>query len=563
MAKKIEHLVVLMMENRSFDHALGFLKSSSWPIDGLNGTETNPNTQGVQVRVTPDARYAGDLLADPGHDFISVNEQIFGNSQGTGTGPFMKGFVKSYQSKTGNVTKSHNVMKCFAPGRLPALSTLAREYGVCDRWFSSVPGPTLPNRAFAFGATSLGRVDMNPNYLTLKTIFELLDSNGVASKIYYTDWTIGLAVGYIIQRARKFLFFFDDFIKDCKNNRLPAFSFIEPRFNDFSDRGQFFPASDQHPDHNVFQGEKVIKAVYDALTSNRQTWESTLLVITYDEHGGLYDHVTPPATVNPGDKPPGTTTFNFERLGVRVPAVLVSPFIPRGTIVRKVFDHTSIIATARKLFLRDPDKSFLTERDRRALTFEDSLTLASPRQGKVTIPQPTNAPSNFKAGAKASARAGAQKGRAGATRAAAKKEFEAEIALASTVGAAAGSQDGGLSDFQATMIQHAFVLDTALPSQQQTDTLVSAIRTEQDAAGYLAAIRARIAEERRQGTRGAASSSSSPRASASRKAGRKAAQKAAQKASQKSSRKAGGKAARKSSQKSSQKSSRKSSGRKS
>src|SRR6267142_1002806 len=100
MAKNIQHLVVLMLENRSFDHALGFLKSNSYPIDGLNGDETNPDSAGVSVTVSADARYAGDLGKDPAHDFIGVNEQIFGNSQGTGSGPFMKGFVKNYQSKT-------------------------------------------------------------------------------------------------------------------------------------------------------------------------------------------------------------------------------------------------------------------------------------------------------------------------------------------------------------------------------------------------------------------------------------------------------------------------------
>ena len=396
----IKHLVVLMMENRSFDHSLGFLKSPTYKIDGLDGAETNPDSQGVAVRVTADARYAGDFTPDPGHDFISVNEQIFSNPQGTGSGPFMQGFVKAYQGKTGNVAKSHNIMKCFSPGRLPALTTLAREFAVCDRWFASVPGPTLPNRAFAYGATSLGRVDMNPIYLSLRTIFRLLDENGVSSRIYYNDWCLGMANGYILKNARKFLFFFDDFLKDCKKNKLPAFSFIEPRYNDFTNRGQFFPAADQHPDHNVFQGEIVIKAVYDAIRGNLQTWESTLLVITYDEHGGLYDHVKPPATVNPGDQPPGPTSFNFERLGVRVPAVLVSPFIPRGTIIGtvikdngkdKVFDHTSIIATARKLFIKDFANSFLTQRDRNARTFEDCLTLTTARSAnEVNIPQPTS-----------------------------------------------------------------------------------------------------------------------------------------------------------------------------
>jgi len=225
MAAKIEHLVVLMMENRSFDHMFGFMKDASWPIDGLNGNETNPDSQGAPVTVTPDARDAGDLTPDPGHDFLSVNQQIFGNIAGSGTAT-MQGFVKAYEGKTKNVAKSHRVMKCFGPGRLPNISTLAKEYAVCDRWFASVPGPTLPNRAFSMGATSLGRVDMNPNYLALKTIFEVLDANNVSSKIYYTDWTLGLAVSFIAKRAKKFLFFFDDFLKDAKktNCRRSALS---------------------------------------------------------------------------------------------------------------------------------------------------------------------------------------------------------------------------------------------------------------------------------------------------------------------------------------------------
>jgi phospholipase C len=535
MANKIEHLVVLMMENRSFDHMLGFLKSPSWPVDGLDGTETNPDGQGVRVRVSPDARYAGDFSPDPGHDFISVNEQIFSNSQGTGGGPFMQGFVKAYQGKTGNVTKSHNIMKCFGPGRLPALATLAQEYAVCDRWFASVPGPTLPNRAFAMGATSLGRVDMNPNYLALKTIFELLDGHGVSSKIYYTDWTVGLAVSYILQRAKKFLFFFDDFLKDCKKNNLPAVSYVDPRFNDFSDRGEFFPAADQHPDHNVFQGEKVIKAVYDAVTSNKQTWESTLLVITYDEHGGLYDHVTPPATVNPGDRPPGTTLFNFERLGVRVPTVLVSPFIRKGTIIHdKVFDHASLVATARKLFIKNYEQFFLTERDRRANTFEDCLTLSSPRQGKVSIPQPTATPSATRS------LSGSAPSRAGAKRALAD-----EIEMATAVAPPSENSKNALDEFQATMVQHAFTLDSTLPPHEQTDTFVSAIKTEQDAAEYLAAIRARI-EKSRNGGSAKSSPSGAAASSGGRKSGKKAAKKNGKKAAKKSAAKASKKAAGKS-----------------
>jgi phospholipase C len=470
MPANIKHLVVLMMENRSFDHALGFLKSPSYAIDGLDGTETNPDIQGTAIRVSPDAHYQGDFTPDPGHDFISVNEQIFSNSQGTGT-PTMQGFVKAYQGKTNNVAKSHNIMRCFNPNRLPALMTLAQEYALCDRWFASVPGPTLPNRAFVFGATSLGRVDMNPNFLSLKTIFERLAENNVSSKIYFTDVSVGQAVGFIQKNARKFLFFFDDFLKDAKNNKLPAYSFIEPRFNDRSTPGSFVQASDQHPDHNVLEGDNVIKKVYEAIRSNQTGWESTLLVITYDEHGGLFDHVPPPATVNPGDRPADSLVFNFERLGVRVPAVLVSPFIPKRTIVHdKIFDHTSIIATARKLFIGDFANSFLTERDRNANTFEAVLTLASPRTDKVKIPKPTDA---------ASPTAG--------------------FAMASSATVAAQTADTPLNDFQQAMINQVlhFQRLTRIATVKDVDFPVSAISTEQQAAEYLEEIKKGIAKSRK------------------------------------------------------------------
>jgi phospholipase C len=495
MAKKIEHLVVLMMENRSFDHALGFLKSASWPIDGLTGTESNPDSTGVAVTVTPDARDAGDFFPDPGHDFLSVNEQIFSNSAGTGS-PTMQGFVKAYEGKTKDVRRSHRVMKCFGPGRLPNLSTLAKEYAVCDRWFASVPGPTLPNRAFSIGASSLGRVDMNPNYLTLKTVFELLDAHNVSSKIYYTDWTLGLAVRFVAERAKKFLFFFDDFVNDCKKNKLPAFCFVEPRYNDLSTPGGFFGAADQHPDHNMRLGERVINAVYEAVTSNKQTWESTLLVITYDEHGGLYDHVPPPATVNPGDRPLDATMFNFQRLGVRVPAVLVSPFIPPGTIIHdKIFDHTSIIATARKLFIPEWEKFFLTERDRHAETFEDCLTLATPRTGKVKFPK--QAPEV--------------------------KSQPKMLGLASVSEvepAPRDSEPGALNDFQQAMVVQAWLAESKLvPGHPTTSTAVSSITNEHLAADYLTAVGEGIADLRN-------SAPASNKAAAARKTRSRSAKKA-------------------------------------
>jgi phospholipase C len=377
-------------------------------------------------------------------------------------------------------------MKCFGAGRLPNLSTLAKEYAVCDRWFASVPGPTLPNRAFSIGASSLGRVDMNPNYLTLKTVFELLDAHNVSSRIYYTDWTLGLAVRFVAERAKKFLFFFDDFVNDCKKNKLPAFSFVEPRYNDLSTPGEFFGAADQHPDHNMRLGERVINAVYEAVTSNKQTWESTLLLITYDEHGGLYDHVSPPATVNPGDKPLDATMFNFQRLGVRVPAVLVSPFIPAGTIIHdKVFDHTSLIATARKLFIPEWQKFFLTERDRHAETFDDCLTLSSPRSGKVKFPKQAPEPKS--------------------------PAMSAMASLPEADEAPEAREPKELNDFQQAMVVQAWLAESKLvPGHPTTNTPVSSVTNEHLAANYLVAIRDGIAETRNSASHGKTSGTKKP-----------------------------------------------------
>jgi phospholipase C len=189
-----------------------------------------------------------------------------------------------------------------------------------------------------------------------------------------------------------------------------------------------------------------------------------LLVITYDEHGGLYDHVPPPDTVNPGDKPIDSTAFDFKRLGVRVPAVLVSPFIPRGTIIHdKIFDHTSVIATARKLFVPEWEKSFLTERDRLANTFEDCVTLASPRTDKVKFPQPTAAPPSPK-------------------KAAAKKAKTAST----------NSSSHQLNDFQQAMVFQAFQADSSMLPGHIVAAQVGSVTTETEAAEYLELVRKSI-----------------------------------------------------------------------
>ena len=211
----------------------------------------------------------------------------------------------------------------------------------------------------------------------------------------------------------------------------------------------------------------MINFVYEAVRKNKQTWESTLLLITYDEHGGLYDHVAPPETVNPGDKPIDSTIFDFKRLGVRVPAVLVSPFIEKGTIIHDVFDHTSIIATARKLFIPEWEKFPLTERDRNARTFEGFLNLSSPRTDKVKFPKATNVgPSTFAASATTSRRS----------------------ARAASAEVTHNMSTGQLSEFQQVMVFQAVMADKFLPG----DTVaaqVTSMSGETDAARYLEKIR--------------------------------------------------------------------------
>ena len=397
----LKHIVVLMMENRSFDHMLGFAATPTWQIDGLAGGEKNRDSVGEIATVSNDASYSGDFTPDPGHALFDTLTQLYGDaSTPVSQNPSMNGFVLSYEGKTHNPPNAHRIMKCFSPGKVPILTTLARQFAVCDRWFSSIPGPTFPNRAFAHGSTSIGRVDMGIDWLAMsKTIYELLQENSVDSRIYYHDSTMAMTFKGLMNQSRYFGLF-DDFRSDCKNNRLPAYSFIEPRYANGEDpvNNAFFSASDQHPDHNVEQGEILIRDTFTAIWSNQPLRESTLLVVVYDEHGGLYDHVAPPPAVNPdklnwaGSPNSLDPPFDFTRLGVRVPAVLISPYIPAGTIDHTLYDHGSIIATACKLLLKGVPNASLTDRDRAANTFEGNLTLAAPRTDtpNFTLTAPAN-----------------------------------------------------------------------------------------------------------------------------------------------------------------------------
>lgn len=377
MPQEIEHLIVLMMENRAFDHMLGWLQAAGYDIDGLTGNEWNPVDPGQPVGASnrvPVTKNAQDVTShDPGHEFSDVNVQLFSNAGGppppAGIAENM-GFVFSYAHQD-DVTPATatTIMDCFDPSNAPVLTRLAREFAVCTQWFSSVPGPTWPNRFFAHCATSKGYLDNSAfhNY-DMRTIFENLSAVGASWANYYHDisqtWQLQRLDTSMLRNNFKG---YGEFRKDAKQGKLPNYSFIEPKYFWW-----FGEANDQHPPHSVRAGEALIADVYHSVRTS-PLWEKSMLVIVYDEHGGFYDHASPGAATPPDDY---QSQFKFDRYGVRVPAVLVSPYIEKGSIVREAFDHTSIPATLKELFKLD---SFLTRRDASAQTFSHVASLASPR----------------------------------------------------------------------------------------------------------------------------------------------------------------------------------------
>jgi phospholipase C len=391
----LKHIVVLMMENRSFDHMLGSLKAVNSEIDGLDGTQSNPDTQGNQVFVQPLAEYQSQLDPDPDHHFPAVDLQLFNGDQNRDDVPSMQGFVKSYFQQQKDVNHSHKIMYYFPRNKLPVLTSLALNYALFDRWFASIPGPTICNRAFAHYGTSFGRADMTMFYPMGKSIYERLENGGRTAKLYYFDQASStMEIVNLLQHQPQLFGTFDQFLQDCKTGKLPDYSFVEPNYTDHDGDDGAMIASDQHPDHNVQEGERYIAQVYNAIRSNPTLWESTALLVVYDEHGGIYDHVPPPKVTPDGNSagPTGTGldyTFTFNRLGVRVPAILISPWVQKGLVVPRdrTFEHASIPATATQYFLPNYDQNTAslpagqqrTAREKAAPTFLDLLSLPAMR----------------------------------------------------------------------------------------------------------------------------------------------------------------------------------------
>jgi len=402
----VNHVVVLMLENRSFDHVLGWLKRKNSLINGLTGGESNPvdpaSPMPRHVRVTDQADWKTLLDFDPPHEFDDVTEHIFGVSKvgasnGPGRVPAMNGFYARAVREAARLdrTGAESVMDGYAPGTLPAIHALAREFSICDAWFSSVPGPTWPNRFFAHCGTAGGYLDGALRLYSMPSVFGRMTGAGKTWRIYYHDVPQSAALrelaGLLPQRATPRAGFtrFAQFASDCRNG-LPNYSFIEPNYWDVSFNNVVAPrlpglgierddprgaaANDQHPPMSMYAGDRLVAQVYSALRNSR-FWDKSVLLVVWDEHGGFFDHVQPPAARSP-DNLVIQENFRFDRLGVRVPAIIASPLVPKGSVCHTLFEHASIPATLRDMFGFAP----LTERDRYASSFRPVLSLQTPRR---------------------------------------------------------------------------------------------------------------------------------------------------------------------------------------
>jgi phospholipase C len=337
----IRHVIVLALENRSFDHMLGACQAAKPEIDGIPpGNQPRTNEYAGQTYEQRPAA-ARILVEDPRHETPHVLAQLKRDASGAPNSGFVEDYVTAYPMLKDDAR--HEVMRYHARGALPALQALAESFTVCDRWFSSVPGPTWTNRLFLMSGTALGRVnmpggllDLNLHWYDQPTIFDRLNERGREWAVYHGDTPLSLLLTHQWEpqntaRYRPMRQFFTD-IADHPTKAFPAFAFIEPAYLDPG-------ANDDHPSHDVLAGEALIADVYNALRANEQLWNTSLLVVLFDEHGGFYDHVEPPEAVPPDHH---QEEYKFDRLGVRVPAVLVSPFVANG-VCHEQLDHTSLL----------------------------------------------------------------------------------------------------------------------------------------------------------------------------------------------------------------------------
>ena len=411
--ERIKQWVVVMFENRSFDSLLGHLPHID-AADGLRGREIELAYPGGTVPVLPTAA-PHEPLPDPGEGFGNVNVQLFGayepasnlgraayplfpdfmeapfNAPAEPRAPGMDGFALDFygnfrweKEREPTAEEMLTIGRVFEPRTAPVINTLAQEYAVFTRWFCEAPTCTFPNRSFYHGATSLGKLDNEAilNYAwdqEMPNLFELLADKGVPWRVYYdhsqvvADCAINVAGLRHIEMWKTHSVDREQFFTDAAAGTLPAYSWVEPKL-------MFGELDDYHPPTDIRAGEQLLARIYDAVRQSPQ-WESTALLVLFDEHGGCYDHVPPPAAPIPDDSP-GEQGFAFDRFGVRVPAIVVSPYTQSGTVISDTFHTTSVLRTLRDRFDLGPA---LTRRDAAAPSLEVAFNQAEPRIDRPTV----------------------------------------------------------------------------------------------------------------------------------------------------------------------------------
>jgi phospholipase C len=498
--QNIKRFVVLMLENRSFDHLLGHLKATNPDIAGLTGAEFNrkdPNSpENPQIKVRRASSFI--MTFDPGHEFYDVQLQLFGSLKDSAPDlppianapadpASMSGFVCSAFQAVDFSGDEELVMEHFESDQLPVLSTLATEFAVFNFWYSSLPGPTWPNRFFIHAATSGGLVDSPTTGQILagfsfknKTIYERLEDAGKDWCIYHDGLpqTAGISSHrdeFVDPLTEQFQAI-EEFAEDVKNGELPDYSFIEPQYDTGNN---YVDGNSMHPLNDIRKGEALVKQVYETLRNSPRYWQETMLIITFDEHGGFYDHQAPPRTAVPtGDDLTYASQghpFAFDRLGVRVPAIVVSAYTQKGTVVGRdpqaaaaVFDHGSVLATVEKRFGLPP----LTRRDASANTLDVAVNLSVARTDAIAKLPPT-APDSAVAGA------------------------------ASLIDLPAAAPKAPLSRNQETMSALALACEMAITPQEFHPALIShhqKLVEQQDAAAYIEKVEEKI-RSRRKGAR--------------------------------------------------------------
>ena len=357
----IDHVVVLMQENHSFDNYFGRLPAlGRRDVDGLPADAGNPDSNGMPVRAFHQDHYC---TADTDHSWTGSHLEFNGGKN--------DGFVIQ------NNPDGERAISYYDQNDLPFYYALAQSFAIGDRYFCSVLGPTFPNRMHLLAGTSFGHIrnDLNPTGFVQPTIFDTLNAHNVSWKVYYNDLSYAGLLFHLTSASRAHLVRFANFMRDAAAGTLPQVSFVDPAM------GIVSVELDEHPPANIQQGEQFAAQVTEAVLDS-PNWPRTALFITYDEHGGFYDHVPPPAACPPDDiapmldpsDPSSNFPTQFDRYGFRVPLMVVSPYARPGFVSHVIYDHTSILRFIETRF----DLPALTNRDANAQPMLDFFDFSRP-----------------------------------------------------------------------------------------------------------------------------------------------------------------------------------------